>query len=83
MQAIRQTETVQTKQELGFERADYTNCAQVREKLDFLFNGKAQLEATQNELKRKLFRHLETCSQCCRSFDVRVRCNSFPRGGIY
>ena len=83
MQAIRQTEKVQTKQEPGFERTDYTKCAQVREKLDFLFSGKSQLEAAQNETKRKLFKHLENCGQCCRSFDVRVRYNSFPRNGIY
>ena len=78
MQAIRQTEP-----ELKFEWTEHIDCSQVREKLDILFSGKPQIEAMQSDLKKKLFRHIETCGQCSRSFDARMRCNSFPHSGIY
>lgn len=34
-------------------------------------------------IERSLFKHLETCSECCRSFDVRVRFRPAGRNRIY
>lgn len=66
------------KREIVVERIDEISCFQIREKLDSLFDGNSRLEETNEIIKRVLFRHLETCQNCCRSFDVRVR---FRSGG--
>ena len=62
-----------TFQRTGFETIDSVNCFQIRERLDALFDGKPPLEETPANVKLILFRHLETCNNCCRSFDVRLR----------
>lgn len=49
-----------------------TDCLRIREILDELVYGRMQLEETDPVVKRIFLRHLETCSACCRSFDVRV-----------
>ena len=59
-------------EESNFERPDSINCFQVRAKLETLFGGKSSLEEMPPDMKRILFRHLEHCRSCCRSFDVRV-----------
>lgn len=61
----------------GAEASDARRCFQIREKLDALFDGDARLEETHEAIKKLLFRHLESCQRCCRSFDVRAR----PRRG--
>ena len=74
MQVIEQKQrrTVES-QEISFETIDSISCFQIREKLDALFGGNYLLEETPANIKRNLFRHLETCDKCCRSFDVRLR----------
>lgn len=66
------------KREITVEPIDELNCFQIREKLDSIFDGNSQLEEMHEAIKGILFRHLETCQNCCRSFDVRVR---FRSGG--
>lgn len=48
-------------------------CSQAKECLDELFSRRRMLEDTRPTVKRLLFDHLETCRNCCRAFDVRVR----------
>ncbi len=68
---------------INFEMPRVINCFQIREKLDALFDGGSRLEDAQVAVKRILFEHLETCKECCRSFDVRVRFRSSGRDRIY
>lgn len=56
--------------EFNFETA---SCFQIKKTLDDLFSGRKQLEKTDARIKRFVFAHLETCTDCCRSFDARVR----------
>ena len=58
--------------ETGAEANGTRICFQIRQKLDALFDGSARLEETHEAIITMLFRHLETCQQCCRSFDVRA-----------
>ncbi|HRH40844.1 MAG TPA: hypothetical protein PKY82_04305 [Pyrinomonadaceae bacterium] len=69
---------ISIKQKIIVEPIEEVSCFQIREKLDLLFDGDSRLEETNEIIKRVLFRHLETCQKCCRSFDVRVR---FRSGG--
>jgi len=69
-------------QEIKVEAVDQTSCLQIRENLDALFYGDSRLEAEHTDGKRRLFRHLESCDQCCRVFDVRIRFRSSGRPGI-
>ena len=66
------------KREITLEPVDEPSCFHIREKLDSLFDADSRLEEMHESHKRILFRHLETCQNCCRSFDVRVR---FRSGG--
>lgn len=59
------------------------SCLQVRNKLDALFDRDSLLEEAMTDFKRSLFRHLETCTDCCRAFDVRVRFCSSGGSRIY
>lgn len=59
------------------------NCAAIRESLDELFDGNANLEETPAGTKRGLFAHLEACRDCCRAFDVRARFRPAGRRRIY
>ena len=74
MQTIeqKQSRTV-TFQRISLETIDSKDCFQTRENLDALFSGKFSLEETPTNAKQILFRHLETCRNCCRSFDARLR----------
>lgn len=56
------------------------DCLQIREIMDALVYGRMSLEHADSGVKRILLRHLETCSACCRSFDVRIG-SSFYGGG--
>lgn len=67
---------ISIKQEIIVERIDEVSCFQIREKLDSLFDGNSRLEEMHEAIKIILFRHLENCHNCCRSFDVRVRLRS-------
>lgn len=69
--------------EINIEILEAMNCIQIRESLDALFDENFSLEETPPAIKRSLFRHLETCRDCCRSFDVRLRFRSVGRGPIY
>ena len=64
------------KRKIIVETIDEINCFQIREKLDSLFEGNSRLEEMHEAIKKSLLRHLETCQNCCRSFDVRVRFRS-------
>lgn len=70
--------------EINVETSGDASCFQIRKKLDALFEGDARLEETHAAIKRFLFGHLENCTACCRSFDVRVRFRSGSGGrGIF
>lgn len=71
------------EREIVIEPIDEVNCFQIREKLDSLFDGNSRLEETNEIIKQVLFRHLEICQKCCRSFDVRVRFCSGGRRKIF
>lgn len=75
--AVQNSRHISVIQEINVDAVEQTNCFQIREKLDALFDGDSRLEEAHRELKRVLFGHLETCEQCCRAFDVRV---CFRRG---
>jgi hypothetical protein len=79
MQAI-QRENALIGQEL---RMDLLECFQIRETLDAFWVGISSLETAPTETKQGLFKHLETCALCCRSFDVRFRRRSSQRNRIY
>jgi hypothetical protein len=72
-----------TEREIIVEPIDKISCFQIREKLDSLFDGDSRLEEMPEAIKRILFRHLETCQNCCRSFDVRVRFRSSGGRGVF
>lgn len=65
------------------ETNEATNCLQIREWLDALFGDGVSLEEIPARKKRCLFKHLENCRDCCRSFDVRARFRSPGRNKIY
>jgi hypothetical protein len=69
--------------DFNFEAAEKVNCNQIKIKLDELFSGRFMLEKMDRPTKIFLFRHLENCSDCCRSFDVRVHFRPTGRGAIY
>lgn len=84
MQAVIETQTRETiAYGINFGMPYAMNCFQMREKLDALFGGDYLLEDTPAAVKRLLFKHLETCKECCRSFDVRVRFRTSRRDRIY
>lgn len=56
-----------------------TNCLQIRETMDALVYGRMRLEQADLVVKLTFLRHLETCSACCRSLDVRL--GAFYGGG--
>jgi hypothetical protein len=47
-------------------------CEQARDKLDALFSGQMRLFDEDGSSKEVFLTHLQSCSGCCRSFDVRV-----------
>ena len=59
------------------------NCPQTREKLDALFSRDLRLEETSSPVKQALFNHLQSCRDCCRSFDIRVQFCPTGRSRIY
>jgi len=69
--------------EFDFEAAEKINCAQIKIKLDELFSGRFPLEKMDRRTKMFLFRHLEICGSCCRSFDARVHFRPTGRATIY
>lgn len=84
MQAVEQKEYRATiVRELNFETSDTVNCFQIKEKLDTLFSGDSRLEEMHAAIRRVLFRHLETCENCCRVFDARVGFRPARRDTIY
>lgn len=48
------------------------DCIQIRETMDALIDGRMSLEQAEPAVKLAFLHHLEDCSACCRSFDVRV-----------
>jgi hypothetical protein len=84
MQTVEKKQSQKTVfKEINFEMIDAINCLQIREKLDAVFGGISPLEETSAGVKRDLFAHLETCRDCCRSFDVRVRFRTASRDTIF
>ena len=84
MQSDKQIQPRQTNvPEFNFETPGKATCAQIKAKLDELFGGRFSLEKTDRQTKMLLFRHLENCSDCCRSFDVRVHFRPSGRAAIY
>ena len=77
------TQEISIVGEVGAEASDARLCFQIREKLDALFDGDARLEETHEAIKKMLFRHLESCQSCCRSFDVRARFRRGKGNGIF
>jgi hypothetical protein len=77
------TQEISIVREVGAESSDARLCFQIREKLDALFDGDARLEETHEAIKKMLFGHLESCQNCCRSFDVRVRFRRGKSSGIF
>jgi len=67
----------------NFETIEEVNCSQIREKLDELFSGKYLLEHMDAGIKRFLLGHLASCSDCCRSFDVRMHFRPVRHNAIY
>ena len=78
----KQTQTIFIE-EIRVQTIEAMNCFQVRKNLDALFDREGSLEETPAGIKRKLFAHLETCRDCCRTFDVRVRFRPAGRARIY
>ena len=84
MNAVEQKQTQRIFiEEIRVQTIDAMNCYEVRENLDGLFDQESSLEETPAGIKRKLFSHLETCRDCCRTFDVRVRFRPASRAPIY
>lgn len=69
--------------ESEFEAAEATNCTEIKAKLDELSSGRFSLEKMDRINKMFLLRHLENCSACCRSFDVRMRFRPTRTATIY
>ncbi len=83
MQVVQTKSYAQTEYELNIKWAEPIDCRDIRSLLDAIFSGRSALEAAPIEIKHRLFAHLESCGQCCRSFDVRVRFRSPQRSRIY
>lgn len=84
MQSDNNTQNRQTSvSEFGIETSGSANCPQIRAKLDQLFSGRFPLEKMDGRTKFFLFRHLENCRDCCRSFDVRAHFRPTGRATIY
>lgn len=83
MQAVQQIGNSKTGLELKKERIEEVNCSQIKALIETLVQGKFLLETASRETKRNLFRHLESCQQCCRSFDARLRYSSFTGRSLY
>ena len=83
MQAATQTSRQTIIQEFDVETGETASCFQTREKLDALFGGNSRLEDTHAAIKQLLFRHLESCRACCRTFDGRVRFRPDKGRGIF
>lgn len=83
MQIVQTISLSQTEYELEIKWAEPFDCRDIRLMLDAIFGGKSTLEAAPIETKHRLFKHLESCAQCCRSFDARVRFRSPQRSRIY
>lgn len=73
MQTIKRTSV---RPDINLELLDELKCHQVIEKLDAMFGEHLLLEEADKSVKRRLFKHLENCSDCCRSFDIRIRFRS-------
>lgn len=74
---------VQTYKEVSELNAELADCQTVRDTLDELFNRTLSLETANVEKRHALFAHLETCDQCCRAFDARIRFGAVRRNSIY
>lgn len=76
------TREIPTIHEINAEGNQMSSCFQIREKVAALLDGDSPLEETHTTIKRVLFKHLETCDACCRSFDVRARFRFSEERGI-
>lgn len=74
---------LQKRQTKNFEAADTINCFEIKAKLDELSSGKISLEKMDRMIKTFLLRHLETCTGCCRAFDVRMQFRPSRSATIY
>lgn len=74
--AVQGSKQAQVIREFNIEPNEKTNCFQIRDKIDALFDGDSRLEETHAAIKRILFGHLGVCQACCRMFDVRTRYSS-------
>ena len=84
MQAEKQRQSRRPSfREFNFETLEAVNCSQIKESLDELFSGGFLLEDLDFGAKQVLFGHLQTCSDCCRSFDVRIRLRPIGHNAIY
>lgn len=83
MQLLAEYTKSQLNRDIKINFTDNADCLEIRRNLDALFDGSTLLETSSEIQKARLFGHLQSCKECCRSFDVRTRVRSTRRNRIF